>query len=285
MPLPLLAAQGIMSGIGLLGGILGNRGQQQRSSQRSTNQQNTNFNTYNRGFSTSTTNPLHDELQWNTRNEMLGAATRGLNVPQLNPAQMARSATTQRMWNAGTSGDILRKQLQQAYAGQGINYGALGAAPEMQAQSNVVQQRVQALNEMPFLEEQFRDINFNRQQSALQQLISAYASTPKGQESSQDTYNHQTQLGETTGLNNSEMIGQIPGNMAGGGLMGLGQGLGSMFGTMYANQWNPYGQSQSQGNPMTTWQPSNTPNLARLMWPGSSFNPYLLNYDNFGGRP
>lgn len=276
MPLPLLAAQGIMTGIGVLGNLLGNR--QQTTTQRS--RQNThstsNVNNYNQGFGTSSSNPVYDTAAWNYRNQLMGDIQGRLNQPLSDPSQLAKSVTTQQLWDSGQANEILKKQLQQAYASQGLNYGAMGAAPQTEAASDLVRQRMGILNNRFLLEDEFRLRNENTMRGRIGDAMQMFGMIPYGQEQSYDNYSHGTQLGEQTGTQEGWSETKGPGNAAAGGLQGLGMGLADMFGTMYGRN-NPqvnYGSPTPQG---MNWIPRNQPNTAQLT-PFGSFNPYLRRY-------
>lgn len=213
----------IISGIGAIGGALGNSGKptqssgtQNTTSNQSSSQQGTT------GVSTSgTTTPTYDATGGALKDLLAKIYTQ--NISDL--PQTAENITTQSMQNNNAGSAIQQRLAQQMLAAKGLNYSPASAVLGSNINNQRVATNVQLQNAQPLL-----------QQNLLQQALSGasgfFRSLPYGTSTTGDSLTQTSGASSSSGTQNTSQTGTVtpPNNSIAGGALSLANLLAGLYG-------------------------------------------------------
>lgn len=214
---------GIISGVGALAGLLGNRPKTTEQTQDITKTDTQNMSSsgttgfQNQGLST----PTYDPFQLQMRDFILGSYYNRLDPNRI--AGLVGSTIGQGVNNINQGYDTANQALNQNLAERGLSYSAMPAQSQLQGQrvSNILGLR----NQAPLLQEQLQGQALTDFGSFLRGLPTGMATTQSGT-GTQDVTGTSTdtmhQVGKGTNTD--------PGNMLGGATQGLASMLGYLYG-------------------------------------------------------
>lgn len=226
----------ILGGIGLLGGLFGNRPKTYTTTQHQTGQTNQTSDTYNQSNFYRKSLPQFTENQWDFRNNIIGNANAllGLPTPQRTSPEFLNAYSANALRNINSGIDASRNNLLANLRQRGLAGSSMGAYASMQGDQDRIRQINDVINNIPLLQRQINmedDANINNiLAQRLGSATGAFSAIPYGQEQEGYDYGHQTQLSELKSLMDSITRQQQPGNMLGGMFGSLGSILGGLWG-------------------------------------------------------
>lgn len=210
----------IMGGLGALSGLFGNRKKQQEQYQKQTGS----FNE----TSSSTTTPTYDPQALDFRNFLMGNAQNRLRVPMSDPRQLAANVTNEGVQNVNNIGRLQQTMLENTLRQRGLSNSNMGASAIANFDANRMMQIGGLLNQQPMLSRQFAQENDNLLNQRQQLAQNLFNMIPYGQ----------SMTGNRSGTNEQITQGTVtqPGNMLGGALGGLFQGIAPFLGSIWGQQ-------------------------------------------------
>lgn len=243
--------QAIMLGSSLLGGILGNRKQQQTQDQNSSFQNNSRFANYTNNFGNSSNRTEYDPQLLALRGNLISRATQ-LNDPNYNlqdPTAWARGVVQGNVGGINQQAMLKQRVLRNEMMRKGLSSSPAAAYAMAQGEGDRISNLINNQNLLPVLQRQgaLENKNIELSQQGLANQI--FSMIPK------DTYSENWQGGsnwgdqEQTGTSQSHTVGTMPGNMAGGGLNSLASMLAYLFGEGGLGNTKPGASTPGKVNP------------------------------------
>jgi hypothetical protein len=204
--MPAFLFPAVLSGISALSGFLNNRKQKTQQEQTSTTNSTDSFN--------QTTNPVLSPEALNALSVLMPQL-----INRANSSTDLSGYTASGLQNINAQNEMARAKLTQSLVSRGLNNSPAGAALAARSDDAGAYNTSNFLNSIPLLQRQM-------QGEDLKSLLAAFSAIPTGSSTSGTS----TRTGTTTSTGSAT----TPGNMLGGAIEGLGQGIASTFGRRWA---------------------------------------------------